>query len=735
MPVVDLAIIATSVSAIALFFIAFLWMRGRQERRDKERLSLAVAENQTTPPSLHPVIDPNICIGSLSCIRACPEGDIIGLVDGRAELIEGSHCIGHSKCALDCPVGAIQLVFGTHQKGMDLPETDEFFESSRPGVYVIGELGGMGLIKNAIRQGLDVVEAIKRKGVRAAEADAVDVAIVGGGPSGIACAVACKAAGLSFRLLEQDTLGGTVAHFPRNKVVMTEQVVVPFYGKFGRSILSKEELLAEFQTLVEKAEVRIDEGARVEGLDGAAGRFTVKTTRGPVKAGAVVLATGLRGTPRKIGCPGEDSPKVTYRLIDPGQYHGKRVLVVGGGDSAVEAAIQLATESSAKVSISYRQDSFSRAKPRNRELIADLIAQKRVRAIMSSQVNEVHPDRVVLTTSDGQKGQLKNDNIIVCIGGELPTKFLEKMGVSIRRYHAEAKGASVADVARRSKGGRRLAWTLTILGVAIVLGLFWVGRSYYVLDDDSRAEHVLHEFLKPAGLWGHGVGVIATVFMMANFLYALRKRWRRLKGKASIHTWLMFHVFVGLMSPIVIAFHAAFQAKNLLAAGTWSSLAIVVGTGAFGRFLFAFVPAADGKLVALKELEARFKKHREHLAPFLDEVTNAFAVQQVLDEVVAAPPPMSFLRMLVHGPRRAARARWALKKVQIFFPEPESFHVFRADLLAASKLRMQIAFYGRIKRLFRVWLALHITVAVFMVFLIAAHVAVSLFLGYRWMFS
>jgi thioredoxin reductase/Pyruvate/2-oxoacid:ferredoxin oxidoreductase delta subunit len=450
----DIAVVLAAVTAVLLGIAGWIALRGRRTRLDSGRLQLSVEEKSNIPPSLHPIIDPAICIGSLSCVRGCPEGDILGLIDGKAKLVEASHCIGHSKCALECPVDAIKLVFGSKEKGVDLPETDEHFESARPGVFIIGELGGMGLIKNAIRQGLDVSRHVKAGGASGGSAkDEVDVAIVGAGPAGIACAVGCREQGLSFRLLEQDTLGGTVAHYPRGKVVMSEQVTVPFYGRFGATLISKEDLLVQLTKMLDAADARVEEGTKVEGIDGDKGAFTVSTSRGPVRARNIVLATGLRGSPRKLGVDGEDSSRIAYRLVDPAQYDGDRVLVVGGGDSAVEAAIQLANETRARVTISYRKDSFARAKPRNRELIADLVSRNRVRAVMSSQVTRVGDGQVELKTAEGEVGQLKNDKVLVCIGGELPTKFLQKAGVSVRRFHGEQQ----AQVARGSTANRRLA--------------------------------------------------------------------------------------------------------------------------------------------------------------------------------------------------------------------------------------------------------------------------------------
>lgn len=578
--------------------------RARQEAEDAAQLAAAHQEGRAEAQTLHPVVDPDLCIGSLSCTAVCPEGDILGVVDGRAALVNPSACIGHGKCSVECPVNAISLVFGSSKRGVDLPEVSEFFETSRPGVHIVGELGGMGLIKNAITQGLQVARHLGPQLQGGGE-----VVVVGAGPAGLATALGLKEQGVPFRVLEQESLGGTISHYPRQKVVMTERVQLPFFGKFGAPLISKEQLLESWQRALGKAGVQVETGVKVEGIDGQDGDFTVRTTRGEVRAKKVVLAIGRRGSPRKLGVPGEDLPKVTYRLIDPQQYEGAKVLVVGGGDAALEAAIQLADESDAQVTLSYRQPEFGKAREANKRRFKELVAQKRVRAFMASTIKSVAPDRVTLEMG-GKTGAIANDFVIACLGGELPTAFLEKVGVGMTRLHGEALGGAKArrgsaHQEQQEKSHRRLALGLFALGALIVAALFVVGWDYYRLPHAARLEHPSHAFLKPAGPWGHGVGIVATLVMLSNFFYAVRKRWGRLKGVSTIRTWMTFHQFVGFLSPVVIAFHAAFQSKNQLATVTAASLSVVVLTGIFGRFLFGLVPGGAGQHEELDELSRR----------------------------------------------------------------------------------------------------------------------------------
>jgi len=529
---------------------------------------------------------------------------------------------------------------------------------------------------------------------------------------------------------------------------MSEAVELPFHGRFGRSLLSKEELLAELRQVLKKADLAIDEGQRVVGIEGESGAFVVKTERGSaVHCRAVILAIGLRGTPRKLGVPGEDQSKVLYRLVDPEQFHGKRVLVVGGGDSAVEAAIQLADESTAKVTISYRQESFSRAKARNRDLIAGLIAEERVRALMSTDVVAIEDRAVRIKTRGGEVGVLKNDVVIVSAGGEMPAAFLKAAGVSIRRFTGQEKGAS-SSAASTDKGStpakrapskaeveartrRRLGIALFGIGAFILTALFMVGGEYYLLPLDERREAgIVHEMLRPAGLWGHSVGITATVFMLATFLYPLRERVRLMKGASSIRSWLTFHMFVGIMSPLIVAFHAAFLANNLLAVWTWAALAIVVGTGVFGRFLFGFVPAQAGKVLALTEVREKLKALERQLEPRLREATNSDAVRQLFLKVNAVPERVPFLRLLMQAPSSARHLQRDIELVRPYFPDGHVFASFRDGLTELARGRVQEAFYSSLKRFFRGWLVIHVVLAVFMVVLITAHIGVALWLGF-----
>lgn len=733
---------AVAASAILVAALGLVHVRRRRvrEARDEAALEEKRARGAHLARSLHPVIDPDVCIGSLSCLKACPEGDILGIVDGAAHLVHADHCIGHGRCAAECPVGAIKLVFGSAERGVDLPEVDAFFESSRPGLHVVGELGGMGLIKNALTQGLQVAERLADIVPRGAP----PVVVVGAGPAGIATALGLRARNVPLLILEQGSVGGSVFHYPRRKVAMTERVVLPLVGKFGKSRISKEELLAGWTHILEKTRIHVREGVKVTGITGQDGSFVVEALQGTKRAKAaaskVVLAIGRRGTPRKLGVAGEDLPKVVYGLMDPEQYEGKRVLVVGGGDAALEAAMQIADETRAEVALSYRGADLARCRDANRKRFQELVSARRIRALLPSQVQQILPAEVHLDHA-GKPVRLPNDFVIVNIGGEVPTEFLAKVGVSMRRYHGEAIGDHrtgefakttqlriMAERARKQKRGRNVARALYVMaGAAVLAVLAWVGRDYYLLDRAERLRSPLHPSLKAAGPWGHGVGIVATAFMLSNFLYAARKRWKRLAALGKIGGWLGFHVFVGFMSPLVIAFHAAFQSNNLLATGTAGALAIVVLTGIVGRFIYGVVPSDGGKDVELSELLSRFERIREDLGQLAAE---SEGMRKLVARVTAPVKATAFTLMFLRMPFEVVGIRLRLLAVRGKLRDRKRRAEFRRAVLGLEKLRWQIRFYASLKRLLRGWRAFHASLAVFLVLVIAAHIGISLYLGY-----
>lgn len=425
---------------VALFCLLVVFIYLRKQRRESsivdEKIARAKADGLFEPVSLHPVIDINSCIKTGACIMACPEQDILGIKNGKATTINASHCIGHGACFHACPTEAISLVMGTEKRGVDLPHVSQSFETNVKGLYIAGELGGMGLIKNAVEQGRQAVENLAAA-LKSNPALPYDLIIVGAGPAGISAALTAKKNKLRFLIIDQDSLGGTVFSFPRSKVVMTSPMDLPLFGKVKLTETSKQELLGLWNKALEKNSIQIREHCKAESITREPEGFSVLTQKGEsLRAQSVLLAIGRRGSPRKLEVPGEHLEKVAYRLLEPETIDGKQILVVGGGDSAVEAALLLADKN--KVVLSYRGTVFNRLKPKNRQKIQEAIEASALEVYFDSQVVSIGPENVQLKFMQSETElSLPNHLVYIFAGGELPTRFLEKAGVTISRKFGE----------------------------------------------------------------------------------------------------------------------------------------------------------------------------------------------------------------------------------------------------------------------------------------------------------
>ncbi|MFO1436583.1 MAG: NAD(P)-binding domain-containing protein [Gammaproteobacteria bacterium] len=419
-----------------LIWGGYFLFNSRTRQRHAEIFQRASQSGLTEPVSLHPHIDSSKCIGCASCVYACPEETVLGVINGKGQLINPSHCIGHGACAAACPVEAISLVFGSEKRGVDIPVVKPNFETNVPGIFIAGELGGMGLIRNAVEQGRQAVESI-RKTISRGNDDVLDVVVVGAGPAGIAASLTAMSHHMRFVTLEQDTLGGAVAHFPRAKVVMTKPVKLPIVGSVKFTETSKENLLAFWERIVVQTGLKIRFHERVESIFKDGDILTITTAAKRYRARSVLLCIGRRGTPRKLGVEGEQLSKVVYRLIDAEQYAGQRVLVVGGGDSALEAAISIANVPNTTVTLSYRSENFNRAKEANRRKLEAARSAGNLKVMLGSNVVRIR-ESSVLIEQGGKTGELPNDAVIVCAGGILPSGFLKEIGVEVETKYGTA---------------------------------------------------------------------------------------------------------------------------------------------------------------------------------------------------------------------------------------------------------------------------------------------------------
>ena len=427
------------IVALLIAFVLYAYYKTKKTETKVTSLKIDKAKEYGfhEPVSLHPVINQDICIGSGACITACPENDILGLVSGKGQLINASHCVGHGACFHACPVEAITLVMGTEKRGVELPHVSQNYETNIKGIYIAGELGGMGLIKNAVEQGTKAMENII-KNLPKTSSSKYDVIIVGAGPAGIAASLTAAKCNKKFLTLEQDSLGGTVFTFPRQKIVMTSPMDLPLHGKVKLTETSKSELLDLWNDVLTKNQISINENEKVLEIVNYEDHFEVITSQEKYTTSSILLSIGRRGSPRKLGVPGEEKEKVAYRLLEPEFIKNKKVMIVGGGDSAIESALLLTEDKTNQVTLSYRSASFNRIKPANLQKIE--CAQKRniLNIVYESNLVSIEDNEVKLKLKNESTISIQNDLIYIFAGGELPNKFLEKIGIKITKKFGEA---------------------------------------------------------------------------------------------------------------------------------------------------------------------------------------------------------------------------------------------------------------------------------------------------------
>jgi thioredoxin reductase (NADPH) len=443
------SLVAIIVAAVLTLVFVRAYLKGLKKRDEEARRAAEKGKLYSHgPQAQHPHIDVNWCIGCATCTLVCPEGDVLAMLGGKAVIVNGHKCIGHSLCAEVCPVGAITMVMATPSMSADMPFMTPEHETSIDNLFIAGELGGLALIKNAVNEGRDCIDTISNRlrnmGSARSAQGILDVLIVGAGPAGISASLRAIENKLKYITLERDEIGGTVAKYPRQKLVMTSPVEVPLYGKFKKRELSKEEMLEFWNKVLRDAGFNHRSGEKVDDIKkGEDGIFTVVTSKNQYRAHAVLLALGRAGEPRKLGVKGEDLPKVMYRLLEADHYVNKKILVVGGGDSAVEAAMGLGNQVGNKVTLSYRQERFGRIKERNSQRVEECISKGKLTVVFKSAPVEFKPESVILDVK-GEKQEIPNDFVWIFAGGTPPNDFLKKIGVGFGPQDVTLTASSAA---------------------------------------------------------------------------------------------------------------------------------------------------------------------------------------------------------------------------------------------------------------------------------------------------
>jgi len=720
-------------------------MRGRV--RARERAREAGADRAQLQ---HPVVDLSRCLGCGTCVAACPEDGVLELVHGQAVVVRGARCQGISACERECPVGAIHVTLADLAEREDVPVLADDLEAlGVPGLFLAGEVTAHALIKTAIDQGSAVAGSIgerlrESRTPAGPDMPAFDLVIVGAGPAGLACALEAKRLGLRAIVLDQESrVGGTVSKYPRRKLVLTQPVELPLVGRLDRLEYEKEDLVELWERVVveqaldvQTSEVFVELGRDGEGDEAG---FVVTTERDGERrawtARCVCLAIGRRGTPRKLEVPGEELSKVAYSLLDARSHAGQRVLVVGGGDSAVEAALGLAEQDGTEVTLSYRREEFFRLRARNAERLAAAREAQRLSVVTRSEVMAIHPDAVELAVlRRGEGGEevgrttLPNDEVLVLAGGVAPLELLQRAGVrfdpSLREVQ-EPVGEQGTGLLRALQAA--LALSLAALAWALL------HLDYYGLERIERPAHDKHFLLRPGMGFGLWMGAASIALIVLNLVYLLRRSPASRLRVGSLQAWMTSHVATGVLAFLCATLHAAMAPRNTPGGHAWSALAVLLVTGAIGRYFYAWVPrAANGHELALADVKARLgriaeewdqgqRRFREHVRTEVEALVERRQWRSgFFGRVVSLVTGQRELRRLIARLDAEGR-REGIDEEQLTATRRLARRAYRTALAAAR--------YEDLRAVLNTWRYLHRWVAVLMVLLVVLHVLTALTFG------
>ncbi len=721
---------------LAALLAALFFQQGKNSRREQLRSRLSEVSEAKQRGSHRarlqfPNIDLSRCFGCGLCVKACPEEGVLDLIHGQAVVVHGSRCVGHGLCASACPVDAITVTLGDLSSRRDIPALSPEWEAHQaPGVFLAGEVTGYALVKTAISHGTAVADAVhQRLTEQPALRPALDLCIVGSGPAGLACSLRAKELGLDFVTLEQElSFGGTVAKYPRSKLVMTQPVSLPLHGTLKERSYAKEELIDIWEQALVTHELPLRLGETYVGLERDGDALVVRTANNTYPAKHVCLALGRRGSPRKLGVPGEELPKVLYSVEDARSYQGRKILVVGGGDSAIEAAIGLAQQPGNSVTLSYRKHAFFRLKAKNERLLGEMREAGAIQVLFSSEVEEIGEQAVRINIKgdeDPRTVMLANDDVIIMAGGIPPFPLLEQAGVSFDPAHRPN-----AAPLRQQGTGLRLALLIS-LGLALILtGWRIYFRDYYGLPQELRFDSPQHELLRSSGTLGLAAGVAGTALISINLCYLLRRSQLGERLPGSLRAWMTSHVVTGILALLLIVLHGAMQPHNSIGGHAFWSLAILIFTGAIGRYFYAFVPhAANGKELALDEARERFTK----VSTEWDTRTRGFGaqvrkeVEQLVERRRWEGKFITRVKSLIRSQREFARFLQDLERRA----ESEGLHPDQISILTdlsrrAHRSALMVTHYEDLRSLLGTWRFVHRWFGLLMVLLAAWHIVIAL---------
>ena len=731
---VSWALLGIVVGALGLALMVTLVRRMElaRMRASMGARSVAVEDGAHEARLQQPVVDLSRCLGCGTCVAACPEDGVLELIHGQAMVVRGARCQGISACERECPAGAIAISLAHAKERGDVPALNPDLEAAgSPGLFLAGEVTAHALVKTAIDHGRAVGAEVARRSaaMNGERSKALDLIIVGAGPAGLACSLEAKRAGLNFITIEQELeAGGAVAKYPRGKLVVSEPVDLPLHGRLKRNAYTKESLGELWDELIERHDLPIQGGETLTSLERtSAGTFVAAHTTGESEAHHVCLALGRRGTPKRLGVPGENLAKVQYQLLDANAIQGSRLLVVGGGDSAIEAALGLAEQPGNEVTLAYRGQHFNRLRTRNAERLAACEASGAIEVLRQCELAAVQPDSVELAQVRGtgiEKFARPNDAVFVMIGGTPPFALLEAAGVSFDPELVPAEQAF----------GERGSGLLTALGMGFVLALgalVWalVHRDYYGLPMDLRPTHAKHLMLRPGLGVGLAFGLIATLLILVNLAYLLRRSPRIPLEWGSLKLWMTSHVATGVLAFLTALLHGAMAPRDTSGGHAMWALFVLLVTGAIGRYLYAWVPrAANGREYRLEELRLQLDGLAQERGGFGGRARDA--VQRL---VAKRQWESSFLgRVLaLAGVRRDLRAMLAELDA-----DAKNEGVPDVERLVTLRLARQSYYHALtaahledLRGLLSTWRWLHRWVAALMVLLVALHVANALLYG------